>query len=146
MFVQKQQSVPALTPATFTPFVGDWVKVFLPRLGVWHEGIVVQVALFLGGQFQAVIAHNMKGKGVIQSSWLNFSENQPVHLHRRAVSQQHVQEILQRAYSSLNASYVLLTQNCQHFASFAFTGKAESPAVRAVGGIGVVAALIALFG
>lgn len=146
MFVQKQQAVPALTPATFTPRVGDWVKVFLPRLGVWHEGIAVQVALCFGNQFQAVIAHNMKGKGVIQSSWLDFSENQPVQLYRRAASHQHVQQILQRAYSSLNAPYFLLTQNCQHFASFAFTGNAESPAVRAVGGAGAVALLFALFG
>jgi Lecithin retinol acyltransferase len=146
MFVQQQQRVPTLAPATFTPCAGDWVKVFLPRLGIWHEGIVVDVARFYGGQFQATITHSMKGKGVIQSSWLHFSENQPVHHHRRATSHQHVQEILQRAYSSLNAPYFLLTQNCQHFASFAFTGKAESPAVRVAGGAGLVAVLLALFG
>jgi len=46
---------PAPAPASFVPAVGDWVKVFLPRLGVEHEGIVVNVALMYGG-FQAAVA------------------------------------------------------------------------------------------
>jgi hypothetical protein len=127
------------------PVVGDWVKVFLPRLGVWHEGIVVSVAFVFGG-FQAVVAHNSKGKGVVQSYWAHFSEGQPVILHRRATSQMHGQQILQRVYANLGQPYLLLAQNCQHFASLAFTGKAESPATRAVGGVALVAIIAALFG
>lgn len=146
MFAFQQQvsnTVPA--PATFVPEIGDWVKVFLPRLGVQHEGIVVQVARMYGG-FQAVVAHNMKDKGVVQSYWLDFSEGQPVSLHRRAESPMQVRQILQRVYGNLGARYSLMNQNCQHFASFAFTGKAESPSVKAVGGISLLAALAILFG
>jgi hypothetical protein len=45
MFVSQQPlASPAPAPATFVPAVGDWVKVFLPRLGVEHEGIVINVA------------------------------------------------------------------------------------------------------
>ncbi len=132
-------------PATFVPAVGDWVKVFLPRLKVDHEGIVVNVARMYGG-FQAAVAHNAKGKGVIQSSWLEFSEGQSVVLHRRATSQMHVHQILQRVYANLGKPYLLLGQNCQHFASFAFTGKAESPATRTVGGLALLAVIAALFG
>lgn len=147
MFVARQQpasnTVPA--PASFLPEVGDWVKVYLPRLGVEHEGIVVQVARMYGG-FQAAVAHNMKGRGVVQSYWLDFSEGQSVRLHNRAASQMHVNQILQRVYRNLGAKYSLLNQNCQHFASFAFTGKPESPSVKTVGGLGILAALAILFG
>jgi Lecithin retinol acyltransferase len=146
MFAFEQQfSHPAPAPATFVPAVGDWVKVFLPRLGVEHEGIVVNVARMYGG-FQAAVAHNMKGRGVVQTYWHEFSEYQTVHLHRRAESPLHVQQILQRVYANLGKPYLLLGQNCQHFASFAFTGKAESPATRTVGGLAVVAIIAALFG
>jgi hypothetical protein len=145
MFVSQQPlTSPAPAPATFVPAVGDWVKVFLPRLGVEHEGIVVQVARMYGG-FQAAVAHNMKGKGVVQTYWREFSEYQAVHLHRRAESPLHVQQILQRVYANLGKPYLLLGQNCQHFASFAFTGKAESPATKTVGGLAVVAIIAALF-
>lgn len=142
---QRPSASPVPAPSSFVPAVGDWVKVFLPRLGVWHEGIVVNVALMYGG-FQAAVAHNSKGKGVVQSSWLDFSEGQPVTLHRRAASRMHVHQILQRVYKNLGQPYLLLAQNCQHFASLAFTGKAESPATKAVGGLAVVAVLAALFG
>lgn len=146
MLVSQQQSAnQAPAPASFMPAVGDWVKVFLPRLGVWHEGIVTEVARMFGG-FQAVVAHNMKGKGVVQSCWQDFSEGQTVVLHRRATSHMHVQQILQRVYANLGQPYFLIAQNCQHFASLVFTGKAESPSVKVVGGLAVVAAIVALFG
>jgi hypothetical protein len=108
MFVSQQPlASPAPAPATFVPAVGDWVKVFLPRLGVEHEGIVINVARMYGG-FQAAVAHNMKGKGVVQSYWLDFSEGQPVRLHRRAESPMQVNQILQRVYGSLGARYSLV--------------------------------------
>jgi hypothetical protein len=147
MFVFSKQPVSNTTPALapFVPAIGDWVKVFLPRLAVEHEGIVIQVERMYGG-FQAAVAHNMKGKGVVQSYWLDFSEGQAVRLHRRAESPMHVHQILQRVYRNLGAGYSLVNQNCQHFASFAFTGKAESPGTKAVGGLAVVAIIAALFG
>jgi hypothetical protein len=114
--------------STFFPAVGDWVKVYLPRLGVWHHGIVQSVFLS-----QVVVAHNRKGIGVITSYWNDFSEGQTVYLQRRASSNQHVWEILARVQSNMGKKYSLFAQNCEHFASLVFTGKAESPTVRGWG-------------
>jgi hypothetical protein len=40
--------------------------------------------------------------------------------------------------------YRLFAQNCEHFASFAFTGNAESKSVQAVGWIAAVAVVVGL--
>jgi hypothetical protein len=146
MFIFRHQvPTPAPTPVSFMPAVGDWVKVFLPHLGVTHEGIVTNVVPAFGG-FQASVIHNMKGRGVVHTSWQDFSEGQRVVLYKRAESLSHVQQILRRAYANLGAPYFFFKQNCQHYASFAFTGSAESPGVNAVGGLTLVAILAALFG
>jgi hypothetical protein len=52
-------------------------------------------------------------------------------------------EILQRVEESIGKAYSLATQNCEHFASYAFTGKAESKQIQ--GGVFVAAALVLLF-
>jgi lecithin:retinol acyltransferase len=121
----------------FIPAVGDWIKVYLPQLGVWHHGVVVSFSW--NGP---VVAHNRKGAGTITSYWNDFSEGQTVHLHKRAQSGAHVREILVRVNANLNKSYRLFAQNCEHFASFVFTGKAESTTVQ---GWTLVAACVALF-
>jgi hypothetical protein len=126
-----------LQQLSFIPTVGDWVKVFLPRLGVWHHGVVVNVSW--NGP---VVAHNRKGVGTITSYWNDFSEGQTVHLHKRAESALHVHEIVARTNANLNKPYRLFAQNCEHFASFVFTGTAESTTVQ---GWALVAACVALF-
>ena len=89
-----------------------------------------------------IVAHNRKGVGTMTSDWNDFSEGEIVHLHKRAESPAHVQEILKRTNANLNKSYHLFAQNCEHFASFVFTGKAESTTVQ---GWALVAACVALF-
>ena len=126
-----------LQQLSFLPAVGDWVKVFLPQLGVWHHGVVVSFSW--NGP---MVAHNRKGVGTMTSDWNDFSEGQTVHLHKRAESGAHVHEILARVNANLNKSYSLFAQNCEHFASFVFTGKAESTTVQ---GWALVAACVALF-
>lgn len=123
--------------SSFMATVGDWVKVFLPSLGVWHHGVVVGMSW--NG---LLVAHNRKGVGTITSDWNDFSEGQPVHLHKRAESVVHVREIVSRSNANMNKSYSLFAQNCEHFASFVFTGKAESTTVQ---GWTLVAACVALF-
>ena len=124
---------------SFVPAVGDWVKVHLPQLGVWHHGVVTGMSLWNG----PVVAHNRKGVGTMTSDWNDFSEGQVVYLVRRAKSVAHVHEVLVRVNANLNKSYRLFDQNCEHFASFVFAGKAESITIQ---GWALVLAGIALFG
>ena|ERR1700722_2123591 len=111
---------------------GDWVKVFVPRLGVWHHGIVRKIPYLTAGLFVADIAHNMKLTGITITDLTRFAEGQPVLLHRRPISAQ-VPQILARVDNSIGKPYHLFAQNCEHFASFAFDGKAESKSIQIVG-------------
>jgi hypothetical protein len=64
---------------------------------------------------------------------LPFSEGGAVVLCQRASSPAHVQQIMARVESSMGKHYNLFAQNCEHFASFAFNGKAKSKSVQIVG-------------
>jgi Lecithin retinol acyltransferase len=111
---------------------GDWIRVYVPRLGVWHHGIVQMIPGAWNG-FTVRIVHNMKATGVTICDWYEFSDGQPIQLYRRAASMLQVREILERLNANIGKPYHLFAQNCEHFASFAFTGKAESKSVQAVG-------------
>jgi Lecithin retinol acyltransferase len=124
--------------------VGDWVKVFVPKLGVWHHGSVRRIYPFAGG-LAVAIAHNMKESGVTISDWYDFADGGVVVLERHAYSAVHVGEIVARVDVNVGKPYHLFAQNCEHFASFAFTGKSESKSVQVVGGIAVFGILAALF-
>jgi hypothetical protein len=113
---------------------GDWVRVFVPRLGVWHHGIVRRVSHLTGALFVVEIAHNMKPKGVTATDLIEFGDGQPVLLHRRPLPFQ-VPEILARVDANVGRPYHLFAQNCEHFASFAFMGKAESTSVKTAGAL-----------
>lgn len=122
-----------------TILMGDWVRVMSPR-GVWHHGIVRRLIPLLTGGVAVQIAHNMKLTGVIVSDWYEFSDNREVFLHRRGLAAQ-VPDILSRVDASMGKTYNLIAQNCEHFASYAFTGNARSEAVQ---GAGVLAAVVVL--
>ncbi len=120
----------------------DWVRVFVPRLGVWHHGIVRQI-YWAGHGFAVEIANNKKGFGVIASDWYEFAEGQTIMLQRRADPA--VKEtILWRIDQCMGQPYHLFAQNCEHFASFAFTGKAESHSMKAIGVVAAIAVAFAL--
>jgi hypothetical protein len=124
--------------------LGDWVKVFVPKHGVWHHGIVRSIYPIAEG-LGVNIAHNLKATGVTVSDWYEFADGNVVMPERHAHSPQHVREVVARVDASIGKPYNLFAQNCEHFASFAFTGKAESKSVQVVGGIAVVGILAALF-
>lgn len=124
--------------------LGDWIRVYVPRLGVWHHGIVRRIYPTCDG-LAVEITHNMKATGVTVSDWYDFADGNPIFLHRKA-SSEHVHEILARAEANIGTPYYLFAQNCEHFASYAFTGRAESTSVQVVGwGVAIVAG-IAIFG
>jgi len=120
--------------------VGDWVRVL--SSGVWHHGIVRRITAFWGGGVAVEIANNVKFVGVTISDWRVFAGEQEIILHRRAPAAQ-VPEILRRVDESMGKTYSLATQNCEHFASYAFTGKAESKQIEGAGIL--VLGLVALF-
>lgn len=120
---------------------GDWVKVFVPRLGVWHHGIVYRMFPTPTG-FVVQIAHNMKATGVTVSDWHAFADGNTILLVSHASSRAHVDEILERVEANIGKPYHLFAQNCEHFASFAFTGKAESKSVKTAVGVLAVGAII----
>jgi hypothetical protein len=120
---------------------GDWVRVFVPRLGLWHHGIVRRVYPVWNG-CAVEVAHNMKEFGVTASDWYDFADGQQPQLHRRAYDQAQVLEILARVECNLGKPYLLFAQNCEHFASFAFSGKAVSESVNAVGWLAGVAIIL----
>jgi lecithin:retinol acyltransferase len=113
---------------------GGWIRVFVPRAGVWHHGIVAGIPYLTAGLFTAEVAHNRKLTGVAKTDLLtDFAvQGQPIFLHRRPHPAL-VRQILARVESSLGKPYHLFAQNCEHFASYAFTGKAESSSVKTVG-------------
>ena len=133
------------TYANGTPIgIGDWARVFVPHLGVWHHGIVRRIYWF-GTGMAVEIAHNQKGFGVIASDWYDFADGQTIFLHRRPAPGQ-VQMILARLESNMGGSYDLFAKNCEHFASYVFTGRAVSNQVAAVGFIAAVAIILGLWG
>jgi hypothetical protein len=111
---------------------GDWVRVFSTRFGVWHHGIVYRL-LLMPGRVAVEIIHNTKGGGVAAVDWHQFADGNPVLLNRSPESPAHATTVVARAEANLNKPYYLFAQNCEHFASFAFTGQAESTTVKALG-------------
>ena len=111
---------------------GDWVRVYSTRYGVWHHGIVRRLLVVPGG-IAVEIIHNTKGGGIAIVDWHQFADGNPVLLNRCSESPAHAAAIVARAEANLGKPYYLFAQNCEHFASFAFTGQAESKTVKALG-------------
>jgi hypothetical protein len=122
---------------------GDWVRVYSSTFGVWHHGIVRRLFLVPGGVAVEII-HNTKGGGVAVADWYDFAAGNPILLHRRPESSTHAAYVVARAEANIDKPYYLFAQNCEHFASFAFTGQAKSETVNALGWMaaGVVAVAV----
>ncbi len=122
----------------------DWVRVYSSRFGVWHHGIVRRL-VFVPSGIAVEIIHNAEGGGVALVDWYTFADGKQILLRRRPESPGHAAAVVTRAEANVGKPYYLFAQNCEHFASFAFTGQAESETVKTVGlmvaGILVVAAL-----
>jgi hypothetical protein len=112
---------------------GDWVRVFVQSYGgVLHHGIIRRVVRVRNG-FTVEVIHNMKDGGVASSDWSEFAGEGVVHLERRPTSLEHAQQVVARAEANIGKPYMLFAQNCEHLASFAFNGEAESGTLQTVG-------------
>jgi hypothetical protein len=106
------------------------------RLGYKHVGIYVGPRRFDG----ACVVHNRKREGVMLSTLNDFSGNSRIFIHRKAEGNFHEREMIaQRALSQLGTKYDLFKFNCEHAATNAQSGVAQSPQI-------AVAVLLALFG
>ncbi len=125
------------------PFLkGDEIRVFYPDLQLWHNGIVCEVIPGPFGFRSARIVHNSKrGGGVCIVSIEEFSGGNPVFLHRRPASPEHVEAVVSRATSQLGQPYSALFQNCEHFTTWAFTGVPESEQLQVIGWIAAIGAV-----
>lgn len=123
--------------------LGDWVRVFSSRFGVWHHGIVRCLLLVPGGVSVEII-NSTKGGGVAIVDWHQFADGNPIFLHSRPESTAHAAYVVARAEANVGKPYALFAQNCEHFVSFAFTGRAESETVNLVGRLAVGVMAVAL--
>jgi hypothetical protein len=122
---------------------GDWVRVYSSQFGVWHHGIVRRIFLVRDG-IAVEIIHNTKGGGVAVADWYAFADGNPILLHRRPKSSEQAATIVGRAEVNVGKPYLLFAQNCKHFASFAFTGSAESESMKALGWIAAGVVTVAI--
>jgi len=122
---------------------GDWIRVWVPKLAVWHHGIVRTVVFISPGIVGIYVVHNRKVTGITTTDVAEFAEGQPVFLYRRPAPNQ-VLAILARADASIGKHYNLFGQNCEHFASFAFNGRAESTSMRALGALALAGIVVAV--
>jgi hypothetical protein len=121
---------------------GDWIRVYVPRFGVWHHGIV-QLLHWTQNGIAVQIVHNDKSSGVSPIDWHAFADGNIILLHKRLWPQQ-AQEVVNRATANIGKRYNLFAQNCEHFASFAFTGNAKSESISALGAIAAFALLLGI--
>jgi hypothetical protein len=111
---------------------GDWIRVYSAQYGVWHHGILRRL-VFLSGGIAVEVIHNTKGGGVAIADWYDFAGGNTILLHRRPESPTHAAQVVARAEANIRKPYFLFAQNCEHFASFAFNGVAESESLQTVG-------------
>jgi hypothetical protein len=130
---EEEQAMQMPTYQTGQPIQpGDWVRVYSSRFGVWHHGIVRRLVFVQGGVAVEII-HNTKCDSVAVVDWYEFADGNPILLHRHPESAMHAAVVVARAEANIGKPYFLFAQNCEHFASFAFTGQAESETVKTVG-------------
>jgi len=112
------------------------------RLGYQHVGIHVGPRGFDG----RCVLHNSKGQGVVLATLNEFSGGSPIFIQRKATGNFYEREaIAARAMSLLGQKYDLIKFNCEHTASLAQRGVAESPQLVVWGLLAIAAVGVALF-
>jgi len=128
--------LPSTQMQNVTLEVGDIIRIV--RFGYNHVGVFVGSQDFDG----RCVVHNCKGGGVVLSSLAEFADGTQVYMHQKASGNIFDREaIARRAIALVGTKYDLLSFNCEHAASLAQRGKAESPQVA-----GYALALLALGG
>ena len=98
-----------------------------------RQGWFVHPAVYVGprGPNGEDVVQNAPGRGVELVHFHDFAQGNTVRLRRRPANWYEAQQVAQRALSCLGRQYNLLFFNCEHLVTFAETGRADSPQVRA---------------
>lgn len=123
---------------------GYWIKVVSSTYRVWHHGIVRRVHL-IGTVYYVEIIHNVKNDGVTITTLEEFSQGNPISIHRRPSSPQHTEFVLATAEANIGKPYLLFSQNCEHFCWYCYTQQKKSEAVEALVRMGAVLGAVGLF-
>jgi hypothetical protein len=130
---------------------GQRLRVFYPNVA--HEGIVYSVDLGAtpnGYCWYVMVAHNSKtGGGVCLVTLEALAQGCMVRIVDSPQSKEHENFIIGQVGRARMAGirYFLLYQNCEHFASWCYTGKAESQTLESVakfvGGMAAISIVVA---
>ncbi len=99
-----------------------------------HEGIVHHVTQ-VSGRWAITIAHNsMSGMGVCTVPLQDFQQGCRIEIIGSPLNASHEVFIIRQIDLALTTgiTYDMLLQNCEHFASWCYTGIPESPSIRIV--------------
>lgn len=111
-------------------------------LGTRHKGIFA--GWDRGGR--GLVVHNAKNEFVKWDFLQNFAAGLPVKISSRVARNPYEQRlIVKRAQSLLGRPYQLLSFNCDHFVTYAQTGKAQSSQLQAFAGVATSVAILAVF-
>lgn len=99
---------------------GTWIKVWSPELHVWHHGIVV----FSQQLGETWVIHSTKDGGVQCTTFNAFVGTETAYTVRTPIHPYEASAVVKRAWSQVGHLYSLFFANCEHFASWAFTGEA----------------------
>jgi|HubBroStandDraft_6_1064221.scaffolds.fasta_scaffold260394_2 hypothetical protein len=108
------------------------MKNYIPQVGdvlFVHRGLYRHFGVYVGRRFgdDRQVVHNDKCNGVVFSTLAEFSSGARVILHKNAEGNLWQRQIIaDRAISLIGKKYDLINFNCEHAATFAQTGKAES--------------------
>ena len=110
---------------------GTQIKAWSSSLGIFkHHGIAGSRLLPNGMQ---TVVHSTSN-GVVEEPINCFSAN-PIEIVAQPATLAEQREILQRAYGAIGRPWAI-TDNCEHFANWAFTGYSSSDQLqRVVGGL-----------
>lgn len=113
---------------------GQWIRSYTSK--VWHHGIVTGFGWdHITNRRVPLVTHNRPGCGIMETSLQEFSDK-AIEIFRQPVSVEHGERVAAIARFNQGQPYALFNQNCEHFASYCFQGRAESVQVQ-----GFVAAL-----
>lgn len=124
---------------------GQWIRSHNGL--VWHHGIITGFGWdFATNTPTTMVTHNRPIYGVTETTLEQFSTRY-IEIYREPTSAQHGQWTVRIAKANWGRPYAVFNQNCEHFASFCYTGSiAESKQVRAFLmaslGVGLTTALV----
>ena len=123
--------------------VGAEVRIRRPYV-INHHAIIVGGSVATLGP--VMLIDNAKADGVSLRPLEEVAAGDPVEVVARPQSAEHANHIVERAYSQIGKRYDLISQNCEHFSSWCYSGKPRSIQLQGFGFLAAVIAGIVILG